>query len=151
MTLPVHREHEITDEGMADLMLRSVVSNAIMFQAKDVPLTRSLQRGVNMLRKDIGELVGSQMRHVAVAHIMQEPLPEEATRQCDRDHLSKIKPNMSLEEELAYAEAHLDRTSFTSMATLADLYKKAGYHIEAHCLYGDAMSLARKEGLAVHQ
>lgn len=145
--MPIATPREpITDFGLADLMMRTGLRNAVSHHRDGVPVSDNFERARKMISpKELSEQVASQLRSIVVDHAAGKG----ASSVCDENEAKYIfnkPPVETLETELAHMEKIVDPTSFSSLSLLGDLYMEAGYDLEAHIAYEKALKVARENG-----
>lgn len=142
----------ISDEAIADLMIRTVVINSVVQHKDGTPLCENFERARKMIQPAaLAEEVTSKLRHVVTNFIAEKPIPDDLLRESDKDFVFTKKPPEDISVELSWMIENVDTTSFSSLTTLADLYKAAGFDEEADETYRAALKTVRESGAKVRE
>ncbi len=142
--------YNLSQGQSVELMLRTLVKNAILCnQGKDGPDVSNLQRGIQLIDHEDVEYHASAKRFEVVdavaARVPQEPWLKRSLRSL----FGTKAEHPALESEIAWIKEHGDQSSFTMLATQADMEMAAGRPEEAKETYRRALQAAREGGYIV--
>jgi hypothetical protein len=137
-----------SDEQLANLMLRGPVHNMVAWPREGVPLTETFERARKMLPEHLGEMAGSRLRYVMMAGITHTPVPEDMDPQAHK-YMDTKKVPTTVWMELDNHERIVDETSYTSLAILAELYKRTGQNEKADATLKKAFKVLQETGHTV--
>jgi hypothetical protein len=142
--------YNLSEFQAVELMMRTLVKNAVLCnKGEEAPDVSNLQRGIQMLPRALAEQVGSAKRYELIDAIDARKPHEGWLKRSLRQLYGTKAEHPGMESEVQWLKEHGDQTSFTMLATQADMEMKLGNADEAKETYSRALRAAREGGYDV--